>query len=128
MYAPPRASVTALILLCMEYIRAFILMGILSHSSNKVALNWSRVEKILTNWQHGAGRYPAGKFGDAIAQMELQPAGGFHPYILHLLNYRLSQSRATLIREISPPRPEPSHPPNLSLSRTQASAKRSPRR
>ena len=39
-----RASVTALILLCMEFIRAFILlMGILSHSSNKAALNWSRV-------------------------------------------------------------------------------------
>jgi hypothetical protein len=42
----------------MEFIRAFILlMGILSHSSNKVALNWSRVagvnvmigEKIMTN-------------------------------------------------------------------------------
>jgi K+-sensing histidine kinase KdpD len=66
-----RAFVTALILLCMEYIRAFILMGILSHSSNKVALNWSRVDKILTNWQHGAGRYPAGKLGDAVAQMEL---------------------------------------------------------
>jgi hypothetical protein len=40
----PRASVTALILLCMELIRAFILlMGILSHSSNKATLNWSRV-------------------------------------------------------------------------------------
>jgi hypothetical protein len=37
-------SVTSLILLCMEFIRAFILlMGILSHSSNKAALNWSRV-------------------------------------------------------------------------------------
>ena len=41
---PPRASVTALIHLCMEFIRAFILlMGIFSHSSNKAALNWSRV-------------------------------------------------------------------------------------
>ena len=41
---PPRASVTALILLCMEIIRAFILlMGIVSHSSNKEALHWSRV-------------------------------------------------------------------------------------
>ena len=41
---PLRTSVTALILLCMEFIRAFILlMGILSHSSNKAALNWSRV-------------------------------------------------------------------------------------
>ena len=41
---PPRASVTALILICMEFIRAFILlMGILSYSSNKGALNWSRV-------------------------------------------------------------------------------------
>ena len=27
-------------------------------------------------WLHGAGRYPAGKLGDAVAQMELQPAGG----------------------------------------------------
>jgi hypothetical protein len=50
-----------------------------------------------------SGRYPAGKLGDAVAQMELQPAGGFHPYILHLLNYRLSQSMATLSREISLP-------------------------
>jgi hypothetical protein len=33
-------------------------------------------------WLHGAGRYPAGKLGDAVAQMELQLAGGFHPYIL----------------------------------------------
>ena len=41
---PSHASVTALILLCMEFIRVFILlMGILSHSSNKAALNWSRV-------------------------------------------------------------------------------------
>ena len=41
---PPRASVTALILPCMKFIRAFILlMGILCHSSNKAALNWSRV-------------------------------------------------------------------------------------
>jgi hypothetical protein len=41
---PPCTSVTALILLCMEFIRAFILlMGILSHSSNKAAPNWSRV-------------------------------------------------------------------------------------
>jgi hypothetical protein len=38
------------------------------------------------------------------AQMELQPAGGFHPYILRLLNYRLSQSTVTLTREISLPR------------------------
>jgi hypothetical protein len=37
-------------------------------------------------WLHGAGRYPAGKLGDAVAQMELQLAGGFHPYILRLLN------------------------------------------
>ena len=140
---PPRASVTALILLCMEFIRAFILMGILSHSSNKAALNWSRVggiptppyspvhfapqmfhwgqiwtvqrpiewvnvmigEKILTLWLHGAGHYPAGKLGDAVAQMELQPAGGFHPYILRLLNHRPSQTTATLTREISLPRP-----------------------
>ena len=148
---PPRTSVTALILLCMEFIRACILlMGILSHSSNKAALIWSRVgggggggggiptppyspvhfvpqmfhwgqiwtvwrpiewvnvkiaEKILTLWLHGAGHYPAGKLGDDVAQMELQPAGGFHPYILHLLNYRLSQSTATLTSEISLPRP-----------------------
>jgi hypothetical protein len=74
------------------------------------------------------GRYPAGKLGDVVAQIELQPAGEFHPYILRLLNYRLSQSMATLIREISPPRPEPSHPPNLPPPRTQAPAKRSPRR
>jgi hypothetical protein len=45
-------------------------------------------------WLHWAGRYPAGKLGDAVAQMELQPAGGFHPYFLRLLNYRLSQSTA----------------------------------
>jgi hypothetical protein len=142
---PPRASVTALILLCMEFIRAFILlMGILSHSSIKAALNWSRVvgalrrpltllsilshrcsigdksglyegqssglmlwlaRKLDKLWLHGAGRYPAGKLGDAVAQMELQPAGGFHPYILRLLNCRLSQSTATLTREISLPRP-----------------------
>jgi hypothetical protein len=37
--------------------------------------------------------------------MELQPAGGFHPYILRLLNDRLSQSTATLTREISLPKP-----------------------
>jgi hypothetical protein len=54
---------------------------------------------------YGAGRYPAGKLGDAVVQMELQPAGGFHPYILRLLNYRLSQSTAALSREISLPRP-----------------------
>jgi hypothetical protein len=47
---------------------------------------------------HRAGRYPAEKLGDAVAQMELQPSGGFHPYILRLLNYRLSQSTATLTR------------------------------
>ena len=71
-------------------------------------IEWVNVmigEKILTLWLHGAGHYPAGKLGDAVAQMELQPAGGFHPYILHLLNYRLSQSTATLTREISLPRP-----------------------
>jgi hypothetical protein len=61
--------------------------------------------KILTNSGYiGAGRNPAGKLGDAVAQMELQPSGGFHPYILRLLNYRLSQSTATLTREISLPR------------------------
>jgi len=32
-------------------------------------------EKILTNsgYMYGAGRYPAGKLGDGLAQMELQP-------------------------------------------------------
>jgi ABC-type uncharacterized transport system YnjBCD permease subunit len=46
---PPRASVTALIFLCMEsVIIAFIvLMGILSHSSNKAAPNWSRVARAF---------------------------------------------------------------------------------
>jgi hypothetical protein len=47
-------------------------------------IEWVNVmigEKILTLWLHGAGHYPAGKLGDAVAQMELQPAGGFHPYI-----------------------------------------------
>jgi hypothetical protein len=68
-------------------------------------------EKILTNSGYmGPEFYPAGKLGDGVAQMELQPAGGFHLYILRLLNYRLSQSTATLIREISLPRPQPSHP------------------
>jgi hypothetical protein len=119
-------------------------MGILSHSCNKAALNWSRVvghsdtpllscpfhptdvrmgtnldsteanrvgycydwrENLDKLWLHGAGCYPAGKLGDALAQMELQPAGGFHPYILRLLNYRLPQSTATLTHEISLPRP-----------------------
>ena len=53
--------------------------------------------------------------GDAVAQMELQPAGGFHPYILRLLNYRLSQSTVTLTC-ISQTITE--QPPNISLSRT----------
>ena len=44
------------------------------------------------------------KLSDAAAQMEMQPAGGFYPYILRLLNYRLSQSTATLTREIALPR------------------------
>jgi hypothetical protein len=30
-------------------------------------------EKILTNSGYMGGRYPAGKLGDAVAQMELQP-------------------------------------------------------
>jgi hypothetical protein len=62
-------------------------------------------ENLDKLWLHGAGRNPAGKLGDAVAQMELQPSEGFHPYILRLLNYRLSQSTATLTREISLPRP-----------------------
>ena len=55
-------------------------------------IEWVNVligEKILTNSGY-MRRYPAGKLGDAVAQMELQPIGGFHPYILPLLNYRLS--------------------------------------
>ena len=71
-------------------------------------IEWVNVmigEKILTNSGYMGGRYPAGKLGDAVAQMELQPLRGFHPYILRLLNYRLSQSTATLTREISLPRP-----------------------
>ena len=48
---PSPGKKTSLILLCMEFIRAFILlMGILSHSSNKAALNWSTVA--------GAFRHP----------------------------------------------------------------------
>jgi hypothetical protein len=49
----------------MEFIRAFILMGILSHSSNKAALNWSRVE----GW--GGGGIPTPPYFPV--QMELQP-------------------------------------------------------
>jgi hypothetical protein len=64
-----------------------------------------RRENLDKLWLHGDERYPAGILGDAVAHMELQPAGGFHPYILRLLNYRLSQSTATLTREISLPRP-----------------------
>jgi hypothetical protein len=56
-------------------------------------------ENLDKLWLHGTGRYPTGKLSDAVAQMELQPAGGFHPYILRLLNYRLSQSTATLTPE-----------------------------
>jgi hypothetical protein len=162
----PRASVTALILLCMELIRAFILlMGILSHSSNKATLNWSRVagefRRSLTllsisshrcsigdksglyggqssglilwlarkSWQTLATRcrrYPAGKLSDAVSQMELQPTGGFHPYFLRLLHYRLSQWSDFNPWDI-PPQTITEPPPNLSLSRMQASAKRSPR-
>ena len=128
---PPHASVTALILLCMEFIRTFILlMGILSHSSNKAALNWSRVagafrrpftllsisshrysigDKSGRYWDQSSGLmlWLARKSWQTLATWggELQPAGGFHPYILRLLNYRLSQSTATLTREISLSRP-----------------------
>ena len=48
-------------------------------------------EREQISWLVGTGRYPEGKLGHAVAQMKLQPAGGFHPYVLRLLNYRLSQ-------------------------------------
>jgi hypothetical protein len=53
-------------------------------------------------WQHGAGRYPAGKLGDAVAQMELQPAGGFHPYILHLLRPGAARGGGGGARAVAP--------------------------
>ena len=60
-------------------------------------IEWVNVmigEKILTNSGYmGPGFYPAGKLGDGVAQMELQPAGGFHPYILRLLNYGYHNQR-----------------------------------
>jgi hypothetical protein len=62
-------------------------------------------EKILTNSGYmRSGVIMLKKLSDAAAQMEMQPAGGFYPYILRLLNYRLSQSTATLTREIALPR------------------------
>ena len=43
-YVKVKSINSSISLLCMEFIRAFILlMGILSHSFNKTALNWSRV-------------------------------------------------------------------------------------
>ena len=63
-------------------------------------------EKILTNSGYmKPGVILQKKLSDAVAQMEMQPAGGFYPYILRLLSYRLSQSTATLTREIALPRP-----------------------
>ena len=142
---PPCTSVTALILLCMEFIRAFILlMGILSHSSNKAALNWSRVAVafrcLLTLLSISSHRCSIGDksglyggqssglmlwlarkswqtlatWGRALSCWKIRwccctngiaTRGGFHPYILRLLSYRLSQSTATLTRVISLPRP-----------------------
>ena len=39
-------------------------------------------ENLDKLWLYGAGRYPAGKLGDAVAQMELQPDGGFQSLYL----------------------------------------------
>ena len=166
---PPRASVTALIFLCMEsVIRAFIvLMGILSHSSNKAAPNWSRVARafrrpltLLSILSHRCS------IGDKSGLYGGQSSG-----LMLWLARKSWQTLATWDRALScwkirwccctnetatgrrisslyltpvkspaitinsdfnpwdiPPQTITDPPPNLSLSRTQASAKCSPRR
>ena len=165
---PPRTSVTALILLCMEFIRAFILlMGILSHSSNKAALNWSRVAEAfrrpltlmsisshiysiedksglyggqssgLMQWLARKSWQTLATWGRALSCWKIRwcsctngTATGRRISSLYLTPVKLPA--ITINGYFNPwdipPQTITEPPPNLSLSWTQASAKRSPRR
>ena len=123
---PPSASVTALIFLCIKFIRAFILlMGILSHSFNKAALNWSRVA--------GAFRCPLTLLSVSPHRCSIGDKSGLYGGQLSgLMLWLARKSWQTLATMATnpwdiPPQTIADPPPNLSLSRTQASAKRSPR-
>ena len=85
-------------------------------------------ESLGKLWLHEDGHYHAGKSFDAVEQTELRQDEGSHLCILPLLGSREQQSMATSHHAKLLPHTITDPPPYLSLSKTQASANRSPRR
>ena len=83
-------------------------------------------ESLDKLWLHEDGHYHAGKSFDAVALTELRQDEGSHLCILPLLGSREQQSMATSYHGKSHTITDT--PPYLSLSKTQGSANRSPRR